>query len=184
LGFRFEKKLPSLLFYPTVGVHTMTSIGVIGIIITVIGASMIFATYMYYEYQPNFILVEAGQPVQIGPVIYTVEHIGMHEGDDDITPDAIFFKIQIIAENVGLTTTLLSGGQFYLLDENDNKYRAVYGEFDNEDLYNDDLKPNESITRTTQFDIPFDDDMKYKIAILPTKEQSSKDIGIICVMNC
>ncbi len=162
----------------------MTSFATIGIIIAAIAASMLFATYMFNEYQPNFILVEAGQPVQVGPIIYTVEHLGMHEGDDDIKPNEIFFKINIIAENVGSTTTLLSGGQFYLLDENDKKYRAVYGEFDNEDLYNDDLKPNESITRTTQFDIPFDDDMIYRIGILPTKEQSSKDIGIICVMNC
>jgi len=162
----------------------MTSYVTIGIIIAGIAASMGFATYMYNEYQPNFILVEAGQPVQIGPIIYTVEHLGMHEGDDDIKPNEIFFKINIIAENVGSTTTLLSGGQFYLLDKNDKKYRAVYGQFDSEDLYNDNLKPNESITRTTQFDIPFDEDMKYRIGILPTKEQSSKDIGIICVMNC
>ena len=162
----------------------MTSFATIGIIIAAIAASMFFATYMYNEYQPNFILVEAGQQVQVGPVIYTVEHLGMHEGDDDIKPNEIFFKIKIIAENVGSTTTSLSGGQFYLLDENDYKYRAVYGEFDNEDLFNDVLKPNESITRTTQFDIPFDEDMKYRIGILPTKEQSSKDIGIICVMNC
>jgi len=162
----------------------MTSFATIGIIVAVIAASILFAFYMYYEFQPNFILVEAGQPVQVGPVIYTVEHLGMHEGDDDIKPNEIFFKIQIIAENVGSTTTSLSGGQIFLLDENDYKYRAVYGEFENEDLYNDDLKPNESITRTTQFDIPFDEDMKYRIAILPTKEQSSMDIGIICVMNC
>jgi len=162
----------------------MTSYVIIGIIIAGIAASMGFASYMYNEYQPNFILVEAGQPVQISPIIYTVEHLGMHEGDDDIKPNEIFFKINIIAENVGSTTTLLSGGQFYLLDKNDKKYRAVYGQFDSEDLYNDNLKPNESITRTTQFDIPFDEDMKYRIGILPTKEQSSKDIGIICVMNC
>ncbi len=162
----------------------MTSFATIGIIIAAIAASMLFASYMYYEYQPNFILVEAGQPVQVGPVIYTVEHLGMHEGDDDIKPNEIFFKIQIIAENVGSTTTSLGGKQIFLLDENDNKYRPVYGEFDKEDLYNDNLKPNESITRTTQFDIPFDDDMKYRIAIWPTKEQSSMDIGIICVMNC
>ncbi len=162
----------------------MTSFATIGIIVAVIAASILFAFYMYYEFQPNFILVEAGQPVQVGPVIYTVEHLGMHEGDDDIKPNEIFFKIQIIAENVGSTTTSLGGKQIFLLDENDNKYRPVYGEFDKEDLYNDDLKPNESITRTTQFDIPFDDDMKYRIAIWPTKEQSSMDIGIICVMNC
>jgi hypothetical protein len=74
----------------------MTSYVTIGIIIAGIAASMGFATYMYNEYQPNFILVEAGQPVQIGPIIYTVEHLGMHEGDDDIKPNEIFFKINIM----------------------------------------------------------------------------------------
>ena len=162
----------------------MTSYGTIGIIIAGIAASMVFAIYMYNEFQPNFIQVEAGEPVQVGPVIYTVKYLGMHEGDDDIKPNEIFFKIQIIAENVGSTTTSLGGKQIFLLDENDTKHRPVYGDFDKEDLYNDDLKPNESITRTTQFDIAFDEDMKYRIGILPTKEQSSKDIGIICVMNC
>ena len=162
----------------------MTSYLAIGIIIAGIATSMVFATYMYYEYQPNFILVEAGQPVQVGPIIYTIKYLEMHKGDDDIKPKDIFFKIEIIAENVGLSTTLLSGGQFYLLDKNENKYRAVYGEFNKEDLFNDELKPNESLTRTTQFDIPFDKDTKYRIGVLPSKEQSSNDIGIICVLNC
>lgn len=162
----------------------MTSYLAIGIIIAGIATSMVFATYMYYEYQPNFILVEAGQPVQVGPIIYTIKYLEMYNGDDDIKPKDIFFKIEIIAENVGLSTTLLSGGQFYLLDKNDNKYRAVYGEFSKEDLFNDELKPNESLTRTTQFDIPFDKDTKYRIGVLPSKEQSSNDIGIICVLNC
>ena len=162
----------------------MTSFIVIGVIIAGLAASMAFATYMYYEYQPNFILVEEGVPVQVGPVLYTISHLGMHEGDDDIKPENIFFKIQIDAENLGPSTTLLSGGQFYLLDESDNKFRAVYGEYSDEDLFNDQLEPNEPITRTTQFDIPFDEDMTYRIGILPTKEQSSNDIGIICVLNC
>ena len=162
----------------------MTSFVVIGVIIVALAASMVFATYMYYEYQPNFILSEEGEPVQVGPVLYTISHLGLHEGDDDIKPENIFFKIQIIAENLGSSTTLLSGGQFYLLDESDNKFRAVYGEFSDEDLFNDELEPNEPITRTTQFDIPFDKDMKYRIGILPTKDQSSNDIGIICVLNC
>ena len=157
---------------------------VIGVIIAAIAASMVFATYMYYEYQPNFILVEAGVPIQVGPVVYTVTHVGLHEGDDDIKPENTFFKIQITAENVGSSNTLLSGGQFYLLDETDNKFRAVFGEFSDEDLFNDEIKPNESISRTTQFDIPFDEENTYRIGILPTKEQSSNDIGIICVLNC
>lgn len=162
----------------------MTSIAVMGIIIGAIAVSLVFATYMYSEYQPNFIVVQAGQPVQVGPVVYTVEHIGEHEGDKDIQPEGNFFQIRIIAENVGETPTLLSGGQFYLLDENDEKYRAVYGEFSDEDLFNSDLKPNTPITKTTQFDILYDEEKNYRIGILPLKEQSSNDIGIVCVQNC
>jgi len=162
----------------------MTSFLTIGIIIAVIVGSMIFASYMYLEYQPNFKLVEAGMPVQVGPIIYTVEYLGTHKGDDDIKPENIFFKIKIIAENIGTSTTILSGGQFYLLDEDDTKHRAVFGEFSNEDLFNDELKPNDSISRTTQFDIPFDKEAKYRIGILPSKDQSSNDIGIICILNC
>jgi len=162
----------------------VTSVAVMGIIIAGIAASIGFATYMYSEYQPNFITVQAGHPVQVGPVVYTVEHIGLHSGDKDIQPQEIFFQIRINAENVGSTTTLLSGGQFYLLDETDKKYRPVYGDFSEEDLFNDDLKPNETITRTTQFDILYDEEKIYRIGILPIKEQSSKDIGMVCVQNC
>jgi hypothetical protein len=162
----------------------MTSYAMIGIIIAGIVSSIAFGTYMYAEYQPNFITVQAGQPVQVGPVVYTIEHIGEHKGDEDIKPENIFFQIKISAENVGSETTFLSGGQFYLLDETDKKYSAVYGKFSEEDLYNDNLKPNVPITRTTQFDILYDEKMRYRIGILPTKEQSSNDIGIICVQNC
>lgn len=162
----------------------MTSYVIVGITIAIIGASMIFATYMYYEYQPHFIFVEAGQPVQVGPVIYTIEHLGMFNGDDDIKPKNVFFQIKINAKNIDSSPTLLSGGQFYLLDENDSKYQAVFGDFSNTDLFNDELDPNASITKTTQFDIPFDEHMKYRIGVLPLKEQSSNDIGIICVFNC
>ena len=103
---------------------------------------------------------------------------------NDIQPEENFFQIRINAENVGDTTTLLSGGQFYLLDETEKKHRAVFGDFSDEDLFNDDLKPNVPISRTTQFDIPFDENENYRIGILPMKEQSSNDIGIVCVLNC
>ena len=145
---------------------------------------MIFATYMYWQYQPNFIRVNAGELVQVGPVMYTVEHIGEHNGNKDTKPEGIFFQIQITAENVDTKTTRMYGGQFYILYRDDNKYQAVYGDFSQEDLFNEHLEPHVPITRTTQFDIPYDDNMQYKIGILPTKEQASPDIGIICVQNC
>lgn len=162
----------------------MTSSIVIAIIVGVIVTSMIFATYMYWQYRPNLVLVEAGEAIKVGPVMYTVRLGDIHMGDPNTPPEEVFFQILITAENVGTENTKLSGGQFYLLDENDKKYRPVYGNFTEEDLFNEILEPNVLLTRTTQFDIPYDEQAKYRIGILPTKSQSSTDIGIVCVMNC
>ena len=162
----------------------MAGIGIIVIIFGAIVGSMVFASYMYLEYQPNFILVESGQPVQVGPVMYTIEPLGIHDGDSDTKPEGKFFQIQIYAENLDSEETRMGGGQFYLLDESDKKYIAVYGNFTELDLIADRLQPNMPVTWITQFDIPYDEEMTYRIGILPTKIQSSKDIGIICVQNC
>ena len=49
-----------------------------------------------------------------------------------------------------------------------------------------DLLPNASTTVTTQFDIPYDDEMKYTIGIIPDKFglQNSQERGFICIKNC
>ena len=156
----------------------------IAVIVGVIVVSMVFASYMYFLYQPNFVQVQAGEPLQVGPVKYIVDHEGEHSGNKDTRPEGTFFKIRITAENLDSETTRMSGGQFYLLDETDKKYQAVYGEFSEEDLLADHLEPNVPVTWTTQFDIPYDEQEKYRIGILPTKIQSSNDIGIVCVQNC
>ena len=162
----------------------MTSGLVIAVIIGVIVISIGFASYMYLLYQPNFIEVQAGEPIQVGPVKYIVGHEGEHSGNKDNRPEGTFFKIRLIAENLDSETTRMSGGQFFLLDESDKKYQAVYGKFSEEDLLSDQLEPNVPVTWTTQFDIPYDEQEKYRIGILPTKIQSSNDIGIVCVQNC
>ena len=41
-----------------------------------------------------------------------------------------------------------------------------------------DLDPNKPIQRTTQFDIPFDEEKQYKIIIRPQKEQSTVDTAV------
>ena len=58
----------------------MAGIAIIAIIVGAIVSSIVFASFMYYEYQPNFILVDSGYPVQVGPVVYTIEPLGIHEG--------------------------------------------------------------------------------------------------------
>jgi len=161
----------------------MGRILIVGVIAGVI-ISIGLAFFYYVEFQPTFINVNAGEPVQIGPVRYVIEHIGEHNGDKETRPEHTFFQISILAENLSDEETRMTGGQFYIIDENDVKRQPIYGNFSDLDLFWHYLKPNESTSWTTQFDIPYDESKQYKVGIVPTKEQSSMDIGIVCLTNC
>jgi len=157
------------------------TIVIVGVAIAV---SVGLALSFYVEFQPNFIKVNEGEPVKVGPIKYTIEYIGQHNGDENTKPENTFFQISIIAENEGAEASKMTGGQFYILDENDKKVQPVYGSFSDNDLLTYMLEPNVPVSFTTQFDVPFDGNEQYRIGILPTKEQSSRDIGIVCVTNC
>ena len=49
-----------------------------------------------------------------------------------------------------------------------------------------DLLPNGSVTVTTQFDILYDDEMKYSVGIIPNRFglQDSQERGFVCIKNC
>lgn len=156
-------------------------------LVIVIGAiigSMVLANYMYMQYQTNFIEVSEGETVVVGPVEYIVTFEGTHEGDKDTEPENTFVKIGIIAKNISDENTVVSGGQFFLIDEKDQKHKAVFGEFSSKDLWLVGLEPNKPIEVTTQFDIPFDEDENYKIVIRPQKDQATVDTASICLTNC
>ncbi len=161
----------------------MARIGII-IVIGAIIVSMGAAMYMYTQYQTNYITAVAGETVTVGPVEYTITFEGTHEGDKKTIPENTFVMIGIVAKNIGDGKTLLSGGQFYFVDEKDQKHKAVYGEFSSKDMLMEWLEPNKPIEKTTQFDILFDDEKQYKIIIRPQKEQSSVDTAVICITNC
>ena len=161
----------------------MVRMGLVVIIGVIIG-SMAIANYMYMQYQTNFIEVNAGETVLVGPVEYTLIFDGTHDGDKETQPENTFVQIAITAENVSDEKTMLSGGQFYLIDEKDRKYQAVFGEFSAKDLWLIGLDPNKPIEVTTQFDIEFDEDENYSIVIRPQKDQSTVDTASICITNC
>lgn len=154
------------------------------IVVGVIIASMIIAMYMYTEYRTEYLNITAGQPVMIGPVEYTVEFANTHKGDKEEQPKHIFVMIKLTAENKGDERTLLSGGQFYIEEENGKRHQAVYGDFSQKDLLVEWLEPDDVIERTTQFDVSFNEDSTYNILIRPQKEQSTNDVAIICITNC
>ena len=161
----------------------MGGIGLV-IVIAAIVISMAAAMYMYTQYQTNFIQVVAGEPVTVGPVEYIITFEGTHQGNKETQPENTFVKIRIVAKNISQETTKMSGGQFYLIDEKEQKHEAVYGEFSQEDLFNVNLEPGKPTSWTTQFDVPYDEQKQYNIVIRPTKEQSTVDTAMICLTKC
>ena len=161
----------------------MARMGLVIVIGAIIG-SMVLANYMYMQYQTNFIEVSEGETVLVGPVEYIVTFEGTHDGDKETEPENTFVKIGIIAKNISDENTVVSGGQFFLIDEKDQKHKAVFGEFSSKDLWLVGLEPNKPIEVTTQFDIPFDADENYKVVIRPQKDQATVDTASICLTNC
>ncbi|MGH1566533.1 MAG: DUF4352 domain-containing protein [Nitrosopumilus sp.] len=161
----------------------MGGIGII-IVIGAIIASMSAGMYAYTQYQTNYIESVAGETVTVGPVEYVITFEGTHEGDKETTPENVFVMIGISAKNIRDEETPISGGQFYLVGEKEQKHKAVYGEFSSNDLLIEILEPGKPVERTTQFDIPFDEEKQYKIIIRPQKDQSTVDTASICITNC
>ncbi len=161
----------------------MAKVGAV-IVLGVILATMAAGMYTYTLYQTNYITAVAGETVIVGPVEYVITFEGTHQGNKEVVPENTFVKIGITAKNVSDEKTLLTGGQFYIVDEKEQKHKAVYGEFSFKDLFVEWLEPNKPIEITTQFDIPFDEEKQYKIIIRPQKEQSSVDTAVVCITNC
>jgi len=161
----------------------MGGVGLVIVIGAIIG-SMGLAMFMYTQYQTNYIESSVGNVVTVGPVEYVVTFEGTHEGDKETVPENTFVMIGVTAKNVGEEKTALSGGQLYLIDERDQKHKAVFGEFSAKDLRIVGLDPGKPIEVTTQFDIEFDEEIQYKIVIRPQKDQSTVDTASICLTNC
>ncbi len=161
----------------------MAKIGAI-IIIGFIMVTMAAGMYMYTEYQTNYITSVAGETITIGPVEYVITFEGTHEGSKEVSPENTFVMIGITAKNISDEKTMLTGGQFYIIDEKEQKHEAIYGEFSSKDLFIEWLEPNNPIEITTQFDIPFDEEKQYKIIVRPQKEQSTVDTAVVCITNC
>ena len=185
-----------------VGIGTLITLGI------VIG-SICVSLYLFLDDRFVDITGESGGSITVGGVDFYVNHIGNYEilektkeyteiektqaikgiATSEIA-EGVYFQIQITAHNIGTETVRFTGGQFYLYDIDKIKYDAVFIGYDNpdgtEELSMVDLLPNGSITVTTQFDIPYDDEMKYTVAIIPDRFglQDSQERGFVCIKNC
>ena len=177
----------------------------LGIVIGSISVSM----YLFLDNQFVDIFEESGGSITVGNVEFYVNHIGNYEileknkeyaeiektqeikgiATSEIA-EGVYFQIQITAHNIGTETVRFTGGQFHLYDIDKTKYDAVFiGYADSggiEELSVVDLLPNGSVTVTTQFDIPYDDEMRYTVGIIPDRFglQDSQERGFVCMKNC
>ena len=185
-----------------VGIGTLIMLGI------VVG-SICFSMYWFLDERFVDVIEESGGSVTVGGVEFYVNHIGNYEileknkeyaeiekaqeikgiATSEIA-EGVYFQIQITAHNIGTETVRFTGGQFHLYDIDNTKYDAVYIGYDTskgtEELSVVDLLPNGSVTVTTQFDIPYDDEMKYSVGIIPNRFglQDSQERGFICIKNC
>ena len=186
----------------------MAGIGTFIMLGIVIG-SICVSMYLFLDNQFVDIFEESGGSITVGNVEFYVNHIGNYEilektkeyteiektqvvkglATSEIA-EGVYFQIQITAHNIGTETVRFTGGQFHLYDIDNTKYDAVYIGYDTsegtEELSVVDLLPNGSVTVTTQFDIPYDDEMKYSVGIIPDRFglQDSQERGFVCIQNC
>jgi hypothetical protein len=175
----------------------------IGIVIVSISVSMV----IFWESQTTSKFSEYGDVIKVGDVKFDVQYVTNHEiikknkmyaefeklyvkkglvDESNEIPDGVYFQIQITANNIGNETIELTGGQFFLYDINNKKHEAKFIGYGENELTVLKLEPNNPITVTTQFDVQYDDEMKYTVGIIPNRYglQDVQEMAFICVKNC
>jgi len=186
----------------------MAGIGTFIMLGIVIG-SISISLYLFLDERLVDITEESGDLITVSNVEFNISYIGNYESLEKTKEykeiektqaikglatseiaEGVYFQIQITAHNIGAETVRFSGGQFYLFDINQEKYDAVFIGYAGSDIIEElsrvDLLPGNYVTVTTQFDIPYDEEMKYTVGILPDRFglQDSQERGFVCIKNC
>jgi len=179
------------------------------IMLGIVVGSICISLYLFLDERLVDITEESGDSITVNNVEFIISHIGNCESLEKTKEykelektqiikglatseiaEGVFFQIQITAHNIGAETVRFTGGQFYLFDINQEKYDAIFIGYAGSDIIEElsriDLLPGSSVTVTTQFDIPYDEEMKYTVGILPDRFglQESEERGFVCIKNC
>jgi len=179
------------------------------IMLGIVVGSICISLSLFLDERLIDITEESGDAVTVNNVEFNISYIGNYESLEKTEEykelektqvvkglatseiaEEVYFQIQITAHNIGAETVRFSGGQFYLFDINQEKYDAVFIGYAGSDIIEElsrvDLLPGSSVTVTTQFDIPYDEEMKYTVGILPDRFglQDSEERGFVCIKNC
>jgi len=187
---------------------TLIKIGGILVIAGVI-VSISIAFFFYGEESFREVKVGSwGEPIMVGTVNFDVQYVanfdflektqdrkewekkqveefGIMEPTKE-KPDHTYFQIQITAENKGDEIVRVTGGEFHLYDTNDKKWPASFVGYGEDELAVVELEQGKSVTVTTQFDIPYDEEMAYRVGIVPNRfgMEQATEIAFICIKNC
>ena len=177
---------------------------VIGAIFTAIAISF----YFYSDEVLTDVKVSSfGEPVQVGTVMFDVQYVanfdylektkefklaekaevdrGLIEASNE-KPVHTYFQIQVTAENKGNKNVRFTGGQLHLYDESNKRYSPIFVGYGGNELSLIDLQPQKAVTLTTQFDIEYDEEMQYRVGIVPNRHgmEGTQEIAFICIKNC
>jgi len=179
------------------------------IMLGIVVGSICISLSLFLDERLIDITEESGDVVTVNNVEFNISYIGNYESLEKTEEykelektqvvkglatseiaEEVYFQIQITAHNIGTETVRFTGGQFYLFDINQEKYDAIFIGYAGSDIIEElsmvDLLPGSSVTVTTQFDIPYDEEMKYTVGILPDRFglQESEERGFVCIKNC
>jgi len=179
------------------------------IMLGIVVGSICISLSLFLDERLVDITEESGDSVTVNNVEFNIRYIGNYESlekteeykelektqvvkglETSEIAEEVYFQIQITAHNIGTETVRFTGGQFYLFDINQEKYDAIFIGYAGSDIIEElsrvDLLPGSSVTVTTQFDIPYDEEMKYTVGILPDRFglQESQERGFVCIKNC
>ena len=148
-----------------------------------------------------------GEPVQVGDVMFDVQYVtnfdflqktkefklaekaeidrGLIEASNE-KPTHTYFQIQVTAENKGNDIVRFTGGQLHLYDDSNKRFSPIFVGYGDNELSLIDLEPQKAVTMTTQFDIEYDEEMQYRVGIVPNRHgmDGTQEIAFICIKNC
>jgi len=106
-------------------------------------------------------------------------------GDASKKPDGIYYRIPLKMENLGKQQKSVFRDQFTLIDSKNREYKTdkYWSDYINDLVGGEGLSFNFPIERGIYFDIPYNEELQYKLKIKPWGKISFS-YEIICVENC
>ena len=180
--------------------------GILAVVIIITSIGIAFYFYSQETYR-EVVVSDLGEATMVGDVKFDVQYVanyeilektkeftefertqieqGLTEGTNE-TPEGSYFQIQITAKNVGEEVVRVTGGEFHLYDIDDNRWPASFVGYGQDELSVVELEQDKSVTVTTQFDIPYDEEMVYRVRIVPNRYgmEQKTEIAFICIKNC